>query len=122
MLSGIPKKSFQANTTAEESTSNTNQRYVKDHNVAKQFSSINELYKKHPPLKTSQLNERDNNAQQTKTYHNKLLRSEIVFRSAAEQETTAVQGISGVGVLSAMDRQSRGVFFARGCPSKAPCW
>jgi len=66
MPSGIPKISFQANTTEEQSTTNTHQRSVKDHNVAKQFSSINELYKKHPPLKTSQLNERDNNAQQTK--------------------------------------------------------
>jgi len=47
--------------------------------------------KKHPPLKTSQLNESDNTAQQTKTYHNKLLRS--IDNVSTEQVTEEIRDV-----------------------------
>ena len=46
---------------------------------------------------------------------------DVVFRSGPGQEATAVQSISRVGVLSAMDSESGGVFSVEGSQRESQC-
>ena len=89
----VPKKSVERKATKHSST--TNKGVTKTPTVTiptvSEFSSINELYKKYPPLELNQLKETNSMLEKLKAYHDKLLKT--VDNVSTEKITKEVRDV-----------------------------